>query len=65
MTVSTLLDPWFKTFGFVSQNNSQTAVRRLAAECAAVIRREEHDPMTAADATIQAGPADSTSMATI
>ncbi|KAL0151887.1 hypothetical protein M9458_052807 [Cirrhinus mrigala] len=46
MTLATLLDPRFKTIGFCSQSNAQTAVRRLTAECAAMIRAAENTPST-------------------
>ncbi|KAG1934532.1 zinc finger BED domain-containing protein [Pimephales promelas] len=44
MTLATLLDPRFKTIGFSSQSNAQTAVRRLTSECAAVIRAAQNTP---------------------
>ncbi|XP_051918634.1 E3 SUMO-protein ligase ZBED1-like [Hippocampus zosterae] len=33
LTLSTLLDPRFKTFGFYNQAQAQTSVKRLAAQC--------------------------------
>lgn len=44
MTLATLLDPRFKTIGFGSQSNAQTVVRRLTAECAAIIRAAQNTP---------------------
>jgi len=44
MTLATLLDPRFKTIGFSSQSNAQTAVRRLTSECAAIIRAAQNTP---------------------
>ncbi|XP_047242663.1 zinc finger BED domain-containing protein 4-like [Girardinichthys multiradiatus] len=41
MTVATLLDPRFKTLGFLSRNKVQEAVRRLKSECTALIASSE------------------------
>nr|XP_023652308.1 uncharacterized protein LOC111835835 [Paramormyrops kingsleyae] len=41
MTLATLLDPRYKTAGFCNQSNAQTAVKRLTAECASIIRSQE------------------------
>ncbi len=46
MTLATLLDPCFKTIGFCRQSNALTAVRRLTAECAAMIRAAQNTPST-------------------
>ncbi|XP_019748743.1 zinc finger BED domain-containing protein 1-like [Hippocampus comes] len=37
LTLSTLLDPRFKTFGFYNQAQAQTSVKRLAAQCSQLI----------------------------
>ncbi|KAM9824979.1 E3 SUMO-protein ligase ZBED1-like isoform 2-T2 [Syngnathus typhle] len=39
LTLSTLLDPRFKTFGFYDQARAQTSLKRLAAQCSQVIMR--------------------------
>ncbi|XP_038141858.1 zinc finger BED domain-containing protein 4-like [Cyprinodon tularosa] len=41
MTMATLLDPRFKTLGFLSQSKAQEAVRRLKAECSTLIASNE------------------------
>ncbi|KAJ0066509.1 hypothetical protein NL108_014272 [Boleophthalmus pectinirostris] len=44
MTLATLLDPRFKTFGFFSPLKATEAVKRLKLECAAEMRSHEPDP---------------------
>uniref|UniRef100_A0A674M8Q3 HAT C-terminal dimerisation domain-containing protein n=1 Tax=Takifugu rubripes TaxID=31033 RepID=A0A674M8Q3_TAKRU len=44
MTLATLLDPRFKTIGFVSQQKANEAVKRLKSECAEEMRSQEPDP---------------------
>ncbi|KAL3976200.1 kinesin family member 14 [Sarotherodon galilaeus] len=44
LTLSTLLDPRFKTLGFRSSSKCSEAVNRLKVECAAVIARTTSEP---------------------
>lgn len=46
MTMATLLDPRFKTLGFLNHTKMTEAVKRLKAECANVIRAEDERPST-------------------
>ncbi|KAM9307434.1 E3 SUMO-protein ligase ZBED1-like [Pholidichthys leucotaenia] len=46
LSLSTLLDPRFKTIGFRSQDKAQNAVQRLTAECAVLMR---YTPDTSTD----------------
>ena len=47
--LSTLLDPRFKTIGFINPIQAQVSVRRLTAECAEIIRQmPEEQPSTSA-----------------
>lgn len=59
MTMATMLDPRFKTLGFLSQNKAQEAVRRLKAECSVVIGNSEAvqlpGPSEAAEGTSSSG----------
>ena len=42
MTLPTLLDPRFKTLGFLSQSKANEAVKRLTSECAFIITKHTH-----------------------
>ncbi|XP_073727347.1 zinc finger BED domain-containing protein 4-like isoform X3 [Misgurnus anguillicaudatus] len=42
LTLATLLDPRFKTFGFHNHIQAQTAIGRLTSECTALIRDTAH-----------------------
>lgn len=46
MSLPTLLDPRFKTIGFFSPTKADEAVRRLASECANIIRETSHHPQS-------------------
>ncbi|XP_030584252.1 zinc finger BED domain-containing protein 1-like [Archocentrus centrarchus] len=45
-SMATLLDPRFKTHGFHSPNNCDTAVKRLKGECAALMKATTPEPST-------------------
>ncbi|KAL7394944.1 hypothetical protein ABVT39_007620, partial [Epinephelus coioides] len=57
LTLSTLLDPRFKTFGFYNQVQAQAAVRRLTAECSQIIRHTPPDTQTEQQPATSAQPA--------
>nr|XP_033482545.1 zinc finger BED domain-containing protein 1-like [Epinephelus lanceolatus] len=57
LTLSTLLDPRFKTFGFYNQVQAQAAVRRLTAECSQIIRHTPPDTQTEQQPSTSAQPA--------
>lgn len=44
MSIATLLDPRFKTLGFLSSSKANEAVNRLKAQCAAEVRMPEPTP---------------------
>ena len=46
-SMATLLDPRFKTMGFCNPSNSTSAVQRLTAKCASLLRDSAPVPATA------------------
>ena len=63
MTLPTLLDPRFKTLGFLSQTKATEAVKRLTSECAFIISKHTPPPPQPATTASQAeGPSTSSGM---
>ena len=62
-TLPTLLDPRFKTLGFLSQTKATEAVKRLTSECAFIISKHTPPPPQPATTASQAeGPSTSSGM---
>ena len=62
MTLPTLLDPRFKTLGFLSQTKATEAVKRLTSECAFIISKHTPPPQPATTASQAEGPSTSSGM---
>lgn len=57
LTLSTLLDPRFKTIGFYNQVQAQTSIKRLTAQCSQLMRYTPPDTLTEEQPSTSAQPA--------
>ncbi|KAJ3582327.1 hypothetical protein NHX12_012191 [Muraenolepis orangiensis] len=57
LTLSTLLDPRFKTIGFYNQVQAQTSIKRLTAQCSQLMRCTPPDTLTEEQPSTSAQPA--------